>query len=150
MQEGQDQGEIIKRLGEEAHKRSVHAVLDISIEKAGPEEVVLSMPVTWKAHQPAGILHGGVSAVLAESAASLGAALNAPGKWVAGIDLNISHMRAVSSGTVRAVARPLRVGTAVQVWDVDIFHQETGKQVAKARLTVLAREASRGTLASES
>ena len=56
---------------------SIHELLDVEIVEAGPERVVLRLPVNWKVHQPYGILHGGVSALLAESAASFGAALAA-------------------------------------------------------------------------
>lgn len=56
---------------------SIHELLDVEILEAGPERVVMRLPVTWKVHQPYGILHGGVSALLAESAASFGAALAA-------------------------------------------------------------------------
>jgi 1,4-dihydroxy-2-naphthoyl-CoA hydrolase len=72
----------------------------VQVVEAGPERVVLSLPVTWKVHQPYGILHGGVSALLAESAASFGAALAAgPDRRVVGIELNASHLRSVRTGT---------------------------------------------------
>ena len=62
-------------------------------------------------HQPYGILHGGVSALLAESAASYGAALAAePGRSVVGIELNASHLRSVHDGHLTAEAMPVRVG----------------------------------------
>ena len=56
--------------------------------------------MTWKVHQPYGILHGGVSALLAESAASLGASLAAgPDRQVVGIEINASHLRSLRDGT---------------------------------------------------
>ena len=58
-------------------RASIHELLDVEILEAGPERVVMRLPVDWKVHQPYGILHGGVSALLAESAASFGAALAA-------------------------------------------------------------------------
>ena len=54
-------------------RRYIHELLDVEVIEAGPERVVLRLPVTWKVHQPYGVLHGGVSALLAESAASFGA-----------------------------------------------------------------------------
>src|SRR6185437_1222276 len=92
-------------------KGTVGEVLDIETVEATGDRVVLRLPVTWKVHQPYGILHGGVSALLAESAASLGASLAAGGdRQVVGIELNASHLRAVSDGHLTATATPLRVG----------------------------------------
>ena len=71
----------------------------------------MRLPVDWKVHQPYGILHGGVSALLAESAASFGAALAAgPGRSVVGIELNASHLRSVRDGHLTAEAT--RCGSA--------------------------------------
>ena len=86
---------------------SIHELLDVEILEAGPERVVMRLPVNWKVHQPYGILHGGVSALLAESAASFGAALAAePGRSVVGIELNASHLRSVRDGHLTADATP--------------------------------------------
>ena len=77
----------------------------------------MRLPVDWRVHQPYGILHGGVSALLAESAASFGAALAAgPSRSVVGIELNASHLRSVRDGHLTAEATPVRVGRTVQVW----------------------------------
>ena len=90
---------------------SIHELLDVEIIEAGPERVVMRLPVDWKVHQPYGILHGGVSALLAESAASFGAALAAePGRSVVGIELNASHLRSLRDGHLTAEATPVRVG----------------------------------------
>ncbi len=66
-------------------RHDIHELLDVEVIEASPEKVVLRVPVTWKVHQPYGILHGGVSALLAESAASFGASLGRgkrpPGGW---------------------------------------------------------------------
>src|ERR1700761_5685502 len=90
---------------------SIPELLDVEILEAGPELVVLRLPVDWKVHQPYGILHGGVSALLAESAASFGAQLAAGrGRQVVGIELNASHLRGMADGNLTATATPLRVG----------------------------------------
>jgi uncharacterized protein (TIGR00369 family) len=87
-----------------------------------------------------GILHGGASAVLAESAASIGAFLNCtPGEETAvGTDLNISHLRARSEGKVRATALPVRKGRSMHVWTIDIVDDE-GVAIAIARCTLAIR-----------
>ena len=119
---------------------TIHESLGIHTVEASPERVVVEMDVGPKVHQPFGLLHGGASAVLAESAASLGAYLSAdPGKKDAlGIELNISHLKAMRSGRVRAVARPLRRGRSVQVWSIDVADDD-GDPVAVARCTLAIR-----------
>src|SRR5208283_5723525 len=100
-------------------RRSIHELLDVEVVEAGPARVVLRLPVDWKVHQPYGILHGGVSALLAESAASFGAALAAgPERSVVGIELNASHLRSLRDGHLTAEATPIRVGRTLQVWRI--------------------------------
>jgi 1,4-dihydroxy-2-naphthoyl-CoA hydrolase len=99
----------------------VATLLDIEITEASAERVTATMPVTPDHHQPFGLLHGGVSVVLAESAASVGAHLAAPeGRTAAGIEVNANHVRSVREGTLTATATPLHTGRTTQVWSVEI------------------------------
>jgi 1,4-dihydroxy-2-naphthoyl-CoA hydrolase len=119
---------------------SVHDHLAIEILEAGPDRVVMRLPVDWRVHQPHGILHGGVSALLAESAASYAASLAAgPRRHVVGIELNASHLRAVRDGHLTAEATPVRVGRSVQVWRVAL-HDDNGRAVCEARCTLAVLE----------
>jgi uncharacterized protein (TIGR00369 family) len=122
------------------HKNTIHESLGINQVELSPDRVVLEMEVGPKVHQLMGILHGGASAVIAESAASIGAYLNcdAAKEYVVGTDLNISHLRARSDGTVRATATPIRKGRTIHVWAIDIDDDE-GKKVAVARCTLAIR-----------
>ncbi|WP_103027408.1 hotdog fold thioesterase [Salinibacter altiplanensis] len=96
-------------------------LLDIAIEAATPERVVATMPVTPDHHQPFGLLHGGVSVVLAETAASVGGTLAAPDEQgAAGLEVNANHVRSVRDGTLTATATPLHTGRTTQVWTVKI------------------------------
>jgi uncharacterized protein (TIGR00369 family) len=114
----------------------VHLALGITVVEATPERVVVSVPVTSTVHQPYGILHGGVSALLAESAASIGGAVSVPeGKVVVGTELNCSHLRSMSSGVLTAVATPIRKGRTVHVWAIDLA-DEQGRQVCVARCSL--------------
>lgn len=95
--------------------------MHISFDVLTAARVEAHMPVTPDHHQPFGQLHGGVSVLLAESAASIGGYLAAPdGKTAVGVEINANHVRAVSEGTVHAVAEPLHLGGSTQVWDVKI------------------------------
>jgi 1,4-dihydroxy-2-naphthoyl-CoA hydrolase len=118
------------------HRRTVASLLDVEVREAGPDRVVMAVPVTWKVHQPFGVLHGGVSALLAESAASYGGALSVPsGKSVVGIELNASHLRSMRVGTLVAVATPVRKGRTIQVWEIDLTDQD-GRDICRARCTL--------------
>lgn len=116
--------------------RDVHALLGIHVVEATPERVILSMEVTPDHHQPFGIMHGGVSALLAEGAASVGGVMSAgEGQAVVGTELNISHLRPVRSGVVTATATPVRKGRTVHVWSIEI-HDARGRQVSIARCSL--------------
>lgn len=122
-------------------QNTIHETLGVRLIEATPDKVVLEMDVGPPVHQPFGILHGGASAVIAESAASMGAYMNCePGKqFCVGTDLNISHLRAKREGVVRATATPVRKGRTMHVWQIDVT-QEDGKLVAVARCTLAIRD----------
>ena len=121
----------------------VHGTLGIRIIEASPDSVVLQLPVGPAVHQPYGLLHGGVSALLAESAASMGAALNVgDDQIVVGIELSASHLRGMSSGTLTATAHPIRIGRAVQVWHISLTNDEDSLVCdAKCTVSVITRPA---------
>jgi uncharacterized protein (TIGR00369 family) len=117
-------------------RHDIHELLDVEVLEAAADRVVLRLPVTWKVHQPYGLLHGGVSALLAESAASLGASLAAgPDRQVVGIEINTSHLRSVRDGHLTATATPLRAGRTVQVWSIVLTDDEE-RLIAQARCSL--------------
>ncbi len=117
----------------------VHRALGILITEATAERVVVTVPVGPRVHQPFGILHGGVSALLAESAASIGGSLNVgPDELVVGIELNASHLRSMSSGLLTATATPIRIGRTAQVWNIDLT-DERGRMICASRCTLAVR-----------
>lgn len=117
-------------------RRGATGMLDLDVVEATPRRVELRVVVDERLHQPFGLLHGGVSALVAEHAAHLGGAAAAgPGTEVVGIELNASHLRAMRRGTLVAVATPVRVGRTVQVWAVEL-HDEAGRAICRARCTL--------------
>ena len=115
---------------------NVNDQLGIEIVLVTPEKVVLRVEVGPKVHQPYGILHGGVSALLAEGAASIGGAVSvAPDQIVVGTELNCSHLRSMTSGILTATATPIRKGRTVHVWAIDLT-DEQNRQICVARCTL--------------
>ena len=113
---------------------SLHEKLGIEITRASAAEVVGSMPVTGNT-QPAGLLHGGATAALIEGLASLAAWLHAhPERVAVGVDLNVTHLRPVTSGRVTGRAVPVRLGDGTVVHTVDV-HDDEGRLTATGRLT---------------
>jgi len=118
--------------------------LGIEVKEAAPDRVVLAMPVGPATRQPAGFLHGGASAALAETAASLGTLLNIDRgrEAAAGMEISASHLRPVSAGSVTATAVPLHRGRTSMVWDIRIA-DERGRLVCVSRCTVAVVPADR-------
>ena len=114
----------------------VASLLDIELVETSPDRVTATMPVTPNHHQPFGVLHGGVSVVLAETVASVGAYLAAPDGYTAvGMEVNANHVRSVRKGRLAAVATPLHTGSTTHVWDVKLRH-EGEKLVCVSRCTL--------------
>ena len=127
--------ERAKRLAERS-RGTMHDTLELTFEEITPQRVIITMPVTKRIHQPFGVLHGGASLALAESAASIGANANCPDGMVAlGQEINANHLRPKVDGTLRAVAVPVHVGRTTQVWTVEI-RDEAGKLVCVSRCTL--------------
>ncbi|MGQ4485839.1 hotdog fold thioesterase [Streptomyces sp. 372A] len=114
--------------------------MGVRIVEASAERVVGIMPVEGNT-QPYGLLHGGASAVLAETLGSVGSMLHGgPSKVAVGVDLNCTHHRGVRSGLVTGTATPVHRGRSTATYEITIT-DEHGKRVCTARLTCLLREA---------
>ena len=111
--------------------------LGVEIVSADAEGIILRMPMSDRARQPLGLLHGGVSMVLAESAASLHACWDLDlSRFVpVGIEINGSHIRSASDGHILAKASIIRRSSTLAVHNVEIAHEETGRTLSLARVT---------------
>ncbi|MGH2709063.1 MAG: PaaI family thioesterase [Actinomycetota bacterium] len=106
--------------------------------EATPERLVARIPVEANT-QPLGLLHGGASAALAETLASVGGWLSIPSKLVLGVELKINHLRTASRGWITGEATPLHRCATTQLWQVRLT-DEGGRLIAFATCTLLARE----------
>lgn len=111
--------------------------LGIEFIGAGDDWLAARMPVDRRTVQPFRILHGGASALLAETVGSCAGNLCVPPEteYCVGLDINANHMRAASGGWVTGTARPLHLGRTTQVWEIRIT-DEKDRLVCMSRLTM--------------
>jgi 1,4-dihydroxy-2-naphthoyl-CoA hydrolase len=112
--------------------------MGIVILGVSPDEVSCEWEVTEKHHQGYGIVHGGVHCGVIETLASIGAAVVAHprGQRVVGLENNTSFIRAVRSGKLHALARPVTRGRSSQVWEAWIRDPQE-RLVAQGRVRLL-------------
>lgn len=118
-------------------KNHMGAFLDIQFTQVDDDALTATMPVDERTHQPAGILHGGASVVLAETLGSVASYMCIdPEKYQAvGLEINANHLRPVKSGLVTGVCKPLHIGAKTHVWEIKIYNDK-GKMNCISRLTV--------------
>ena len=110
--------------------------LGIEFLEVGDDFIRGRVPVDSRTRQPYGLLHGGVSVLLAETLGSCGAAYSAePGLRVVGLDINANHLRGATSGWVTGVAKPVHIGRATQVWQIELTDDQ-GRLTCVSRLTM--------------
>ena len=121
------------------NKNTLMEQLDIKCVEIGDDYVVSTMPVNSKTHQPMGLLHGGASAALIESIASMGSTLliDIRKEHPVGLEINANHISSIQSGLVRGVGKIIHAGRRTHVWQVDIFDDQTNKLLCTGRLTVM-------------
>jgi 1,4-dihydroxy-2-naphthoyl-CoA hydrolase len=113
--------------------------LGIELVTLSLDEVVGTLPVKGN-RQPFGLLHGGASAVLAETLGSTLSALHAlPDRFPVGLELACTHHRAATEGLVTGVARPIHIGRSTSTTEIVITDAE-GRRTCTAKLTCLHRD----------
>jgi uncharacterized protein (TIGR00369 family) len=123
--------------------------LGIEILSVDSKQILLRMPMSDRARQPMGLLHGGISMVLAESAASIHACWGTDLSRSApvGIEISGSHLQSASDGHILARGTLVRRSKRLAIHQVEIIHEETDRVLCLSRVTnfyrSLAREASR-------
>lgn len=112
--------------------------IGIEFTEITPNSLKARMPVDERTRQPYGILHGGASAALAETVASVAAnmTIDTDLKIAVGLDINTSHLKMAKDGYVTAEATPIQLGNKIQVWQVKAFN-DAGDLVSLSRLTVM-------------
>ena len=117
-------------------EKTMGAALSMEAVDINPEKMVIRMPITDASRQPAGLLHGGATAALVETVASLGSAIQCPTGFIpVGIEVNCNHLRGKKEGVIEAVGVPVHRGRRTHVWDVKVYDEQK-KMIAIGRCTV--------------
>src|SRR6476659_1850358 len=115
------------------HVNTTVAHLGIEFLEVGDDFIRARAPVDARTRQPMGILHGGISVLLAETLGSCAAArASPPGSRALGLDINANHLRSVTEGWVTGTARPVHIGRTTNVWQIELTDD-------KGRLTCVSR-----------
>ena len=118
------------------HVDTAVAHLGMEFLEVGDDFIRARVPVDTRTRQPYGLLHGGVSVVLAETLGSCGAAYaTAEGYRAVGLDINANHIKGVTSGWVTGVTRPVHMGRTTHVWQIDM-HNDAGELTCVSRITM--------------
>ena len=118
------------------HLNTTVAHLGIEFLEMGDDFIKGRAPVDGRTKQPVGILHGGISVLLAETLGSNGAALAVPkGYRAVGLDINANHIRSASEGWVTGVAKPVHLGRTTHVWQIEIVNDK-GQLTCTSRITI--------------
>jgi 1,4-dihydroxy-2-naphthoyl-CoA hydrolase len=118
------------------HQDTAVQHLGVEFLEVGDDFIRARVPVDTRTRQPYGLLHGGVSVVLAETLGSCGAAYAAPeGHRAVGLDINANHLKGATSGWVTGVTRPVHIGRTTQVWQIDLTN-DAGELTCVSRITM--------------
>ena len=120
------------------HEGTAVKHLGIEFLEVGDDFITARVPVDSRTKQPYGLLHGGVSVVLAETLGSCGAAYCAPaGHRAVGLDINANHLKGATSGWVTGITRPIHIGRTTQVWAMEM-RDDQGRTTCVSRITMAA------------
>lgn len=117
--------------------------LGIEVQLMERDQVIMTMPVDERTHQPYGYLHGGASVLLAETVASLGGTLHIDlnTQAVFGMEINANHIRSKREGIVTATGTPIHIGRTSMVWSIKITDEENNLIcISRCTLGVTNRE----------
>jgi uncharacterized protein (TIGR00369 family) len=124
-----------------SNKDTAASHLGIEFLEVGDDFIRGRVPVDARTRQPFGLLHGGVSVMLAETLGSVAAQLCCgEGLLAVGLDINANHLRGVTHGWVTGTARPIHIGRKTHVWQIDLTNED-GEPTCVSRITVAIVEA---------
>jgi 1,4-dihydroxy-2-naphthoyl-CoA hydrolase len=119
--------------------------IGLTYEEIGPDFARATVPVTPLIQQPAGLVHGGVYSLMAESITSNAThrVVTEEGKFASGQSNSATFLRPITTGTVHATARRRHAGRTTWIWDVE-FTDDSERLCAMVRMTIAVRPAPSG------
>ena len=132
------QSEILEKVNKMS-SNTLMETLKIEFTEIGDNYVVCKMPVTPEVHQPAGILHGGATAALVETAGSFASRYFIKDREMAirGVEISTNHLKSISDGFVYAKATNIHMGRTMQIWEIRVS-DEQNNLISLGKLTTLA------------
>ena len=127
-----------------SHENTAVSQMGIEFLEAGDDFLTARMPVDARTKQPAGLLHGGATMLLAETLASCAAwqTIDRQTTIAVGVEINANHVRGVRAGWVTGRVTPIHLGRSTQVWEVRVADEaERLVSIARATLSVIALKA---------
>ncbi len=120
-----------------SHDKTAVSQMGIEFTEVGADYLVARMPVDARTRQPAGLLHGGATMLLAETLASCAAwqTIDRTKTDAVGLEINANHLRAVREGWVTGRVAPIHSGRSTQIWDVRV-KDERDRLVSICRVTI--------------
>jgi uncharacterized protein (TIGR00369 family) len=113
----------------------------LELTEFGDERARARVTVRDELKQPAGLVHGGVYASIAESLASWATAMAVvpDGKVAVGLSNQTSFLRPITEGSIEALALRRHRGRSTWVWEVE-FSDQQGRLCALTRMTIAVRD----------
>lgn len=107
-------------------KNTLVSHIGIELTKLGEDSLEGTMPVDERTFQPARLLHGGASCVLAETLGSIAAnmCIDTNEKMAVGQHIEATHLRSATKGLVRGVAKQIYMGRSSQTWRIEIYNDD--------------------------
>ncbi len=123
------------------HEHGFDGLYGLVLTEVADDRLSAEVTVRNELKQPAGLVHGGVYASIAESIASLGTAFGvaADGKMAMGLSNQTSFLRPITQGTVHATAVVKHRGRTTWVWEVEVT-DDAGHLCVLTRMTVAVRD----------
>ena len=120
-------------------KNTMAEHVDLQFTAYGDDWLEATLPVDRRTVQPAGLLNGGASALLAETLGSVASVLcieDVQEYTVVGIELSCSHLRSARSGRVTGRVTPIKIGRTTHIWHVEVS-DEKERLINVSRLTTM-------------
>jgi 1,4-dihydroxy-2-naphthoyl-CoA hydrolase len=120
-----------------SHDNTAVSQMGIEFIEVGEDCLIARMPVDTRTKQPAGLLHGGATLLLAETLASCASwqTIDRATTTAVGLQVSANHLRSAREGWVTGRVSPIHLGRSTQVWEVSVT-DDAARPVCVTRVTL--------------